>query len=432
MPNEKITNKKHVAHLQVVKRQERAIMITAIVISVAVVLIVAYGILGDTVFRPYRTVATVNGDKISAGEFEKMVKWQRLQLISQFNQYYQFAQMFGVADPLNDQSFGSILQPILQQLSTPTIVGQQVVDELVNDRLIRQEAERRGITVSAEEIDLALQEQQGYYANGTPTPAATATTFATPTLNPAVLDLVTITPTATEAVPTATATLDPNVTPTATATLAPTATTGPTFTPEPSATPYTLEGFNTAFDEQFTIINEQTGMSREEYRRFFEGLLLRDKLQKELTKDLPASEEQAWARHILVADEALAKVISEKAQAGEDFAKLAAEFSVDTSNKELGGDLGWFGKGGTPFGVPFEEAAFALQPGQVSDPVQTDYGWHIIQLIDKGQRPLSEDEFNQYKDTVFTNFLKELREQAEVVINEAFWQEIVPSEPALQ
>jgi len=430
MPNEKISNKKHVAHLQVVKRQERAIMISAIVISVAVILIVAYGILGDTVFRPYRTVATVNGDKISAGEFEKLVKLQRLQMISQFNQYYQFAQMFGVADPLNDQSFGSILQQIMQQLSVPTAVGQQVVDQLVNDRLIRQEAERRGITVSAEEIDQALQEQQGYFANGTPTPAATATAFATPTLNPAVLEWVTITPTATEAVPTATATLDPNVTPTATATLAPTATTGPTFTPEPSATPYTLEGFNTAFDEQFKVIDEQTGMSREDYRRYFESLLLRDKLQKELTKDLPASEEQVWARHILVADEALAKVIAEKAKAGDDFAKLAAEFSTDTTSKERGGDLGWFGKG--QMVAPFEEAAFALQPGQISDPVQTDYGWHIIQVLDKGPQPLSEDEFTQYKDTFFTNFLNELREQSEVVINEAFWQEIVPSEPALQ
>jgi len=414
----------------VVKRQERAILISAIVIAVVVIVIVAYGILGDTVLMPYRTVATVNGDKINAGDFQKQVKMQRLQLVSQFNRYYQFAQMFGVADPMNDQSFGSILQQIAQQLNVPTLVGQQVLDGLIDDQLIRQEAARRGITVSAEEIDKAMQEGLGYYANGTPTPAPTATAFATPTLNPAALAIVTITPTATEVIPTATATLDPNITPTATATLAPTATTGPTFTPEPSATPYTLDGYKTTYDEQMKYITAQTGMTDADYRQYFERILLRNKLLEDVTKDLTASEEQVWARHILVADEGLAKVIAEKAKAGEDFAKLAAEYSTDTSNKERGGDLGWFGKGVM---VPaFQEAAFALQPGQISEPVQTDFGWHIIQVIDKGQRPLSEDEFKKYKETFFTDFLKALREQAKIVTNDTFWKEIVPTEPALQ
>jgi len=423
-------SQKHIAHLQVVHRQERAIWITAIAVAVIVIGIVAYGILSETVFLPYRAVAKVNGDSINAGEFQQQVKLQRLQLINQFNQYYQFAQMFGATDPLNDPNFGQTLQQIYQQLSTPTIVGQNVLDYLIDDRLIRQEAKRRGITVSAEEIDQAMQEGLGYYANGTPTPAPTATPFATSTLNPTALAIVTITPTATPVTPTPTATLDPNVTPTETPTPLPTATTGPTSTPLPTATPYTLEGFQSAFDEQFTFINEQTGMSREDYRKFYEGNLLRDKLLADVTKDLPASQERAWARHILVADEAQAKLIAERARNGEDFAKLAAEFSTDTSNKDQGGDLGWFGKG--VMVAPFEEAVFSLPIGQISDPVQTDFGWHIIQVIAREVAPLSSEEFEQYKQTFFSDFLKELREKAEITTNDAFWQEIVPTEPALQ
>lgn len=424
------TSKKHTAHLQVVRRQERIIWISAIVLAVVVVGIVAYGILADTVLVPYRAVAKVNGDSIRAGDFQKQVKLQRLQLVNQFNQYYQFAQMFGAADPFSDPNFGQTLQQIYQQLNTPTSVGQIVVDYMIEDALIRQEAARRGITVSTDEIDKAMQEGLGYYADGTPTPAPTVMPFATSTLNPTALAIVTITPTATPVTPTATATLEPDVTPTETPTLAPTATTGPTSTPLPTATPYTLEGYQVAFDEQFSFLSEKTGMTRDDYRKFYEGFLLRDKLLEEVTKELETSQEKAWARHILVADESLAKLIVERARNGDDFAKLAAEFSIDTSNKDQGGDLGWFGKG--MMVAPFEEAVFSLPIGQISDPVQTQFGWHIIQVIDRQVVPLSDEELEQSKQTFFRSFLKELREKAEITIDDDFWKKIVPSEPALQ
>lgn len=87
------------------------------------------------------------------------------------------------------------------------------------------------------------------------------------------------------------------------------------------------------------------------------------------------------ARHILVADEATAKKVKEKLDAGEKFEDLAKEYSTDTGTAAKGGDLGWFGPGAMV--AEFEEAAYALNKNEISGPVQTQNGFHIIQVTDK-------------------------------------------------
>ncbi|XJZ28106.1 peptidylprolyl isomerase [Bacillota bacterium Lsc_1132] len=83
------------------------------------------------------------------------------------------------------------------------------------------------------------------------------------------------------------------------------------------------------------------------------------------------------ARHILVADEATANEVKQKLAAGEKFEDLAKKYSKDTGTAQKGGDLGWFGTG--KMDPAFEKAAFALKMNEISVPVKTQYGYHIIQ-----------------------------------------------------
>ncbi|MGC2409330.1 MAG: peptidylprolyl isomerase [Methyloceanibacter sp.] len=116
-------------------------------------------------------------------------------------------------------------------------------------------------------------------------------------------------------------------------------------------------------------------------------------------------EEEIHARHILVSTEAEAKEVAERLKKGEDFATVAKEKSKDPSAE--GGDLGFFSRG--QMLKPFEDAAFALEVGQISEPVQTQFGWHIIKVEEKRTRPLPT--FDQVKDTIVSQLTQQKAKQ---------------------
>jgi peptidyl-prolyl cis-trans isomerase C len=134
-------------------------------------------------------------------------------------------------------------------------------------------------------------------------------------------------------------------------------------------------------------------------------------------------EEEIHARHILVATEAEAKEIQERLKKGEDFATVAKEKSKDPSAE--GGDLGFFGRG--QMLKPFEDAAFQLKEGEISNPVQTQFGWHIIKVEELRKKPLPT--FESLKDKIYVYLLKkkaqdtviDLRGKAKIeIVDKAF------------
>ena len=166
-------------------------------------------------------------------------------------------------------------------------------------------------------------------------------------------------------------------------------------------------------DEKFNEIKEQLGdnfqmfmiqygmQDEAEFKEFVKANMLQEKAAlasvKVSEKDVKKYYDEEYkpeikARHILVEDEEKAKEIKAKLEAGENFEELAKENSTDTGSAAKGGDLGWFGPGAM---VPeFEETAYALKKNEISEPVQSQFGYHIIQLLDKKKK----DKFADVKD----------------------------------
>lgn len=133
-------------------------------------------------------------------------------------------------------------------------------------------------------------------------------------------------------------------------------------------------------------------------------------------------EQEVHARHILVATEAEAKEIAERLKKGDDFATLAKEKSKD-ANAE-GGDLGFFARG--QMLKPFEEAAFALEVGQISEPVQTQFGWHIIKVEAKRDQPLPT--FDQVKEAIIAQLVQQKAQEVVTGLRDAAKIEVVDAE----
>lgn len=409
-------SRKHVARAEREAQLRQWILIGTAAVVALVVALFGYGWLDLNVIQPGQPVAKVGNKEISTRDFQMNVKNERYQLINQYIQIINIMQVFA-GNPSADQYYQQQLAQIEYQLTDTATLGRDVLNRMINDEIIRQEAARRGITVSAEEVDKAIQEAFNYYADGTPTP------FPTSTLPP------TMPPTATFT-PDPSATIAPSDTPTATAlpTQAPTA--GPSPTPMPTATAYTLEGFNVSYNEFLSSVGPLTGMTNADVRHAFETNLLRLKLIDALTVDLSHEITEAHARHILVSDQATALALIERLKGGEDWVTLAADFSQDESNKNNGGDLGLFTPGRMV--AEFDSVVFSADLGVYPDAVQTQFGWHIIEILSRDVREMTAAEYATKQREVFDAWLNEQRANTDLIVEYAYWQLRVPSTPSVE
>ena len=360
------TKEARLTRKQLARREREAIQSRRIWIALTMVGILVIGVLGfgayqEFIAKPNAPVAIVNGVSIRSRAHQRLVRYEQWRLRIQAAELQQRqAQLDPEAE---DQEFmAQYMNQQLQQIQAMMPqVPYQTVQRMIDDELVRQEAHRRGITVSGEESQQAIEEEFGYYRIP-PTPAPTPTPV-TETLSIA--------------------------------------------TPVPTPVPLTLAQFQEAYGNYVKIVGEQTGMSEAELQEIFHDALLRQELQEALAAEVPRTAEQVHARHILVETEEKAQQVWERLNKGESFELLAQELSTDEFNKDEGGDLGWFPRG--QMVSAFEEAGFDAEVGEIVGPVQTSFGWHIIKVEGHEVRELEPSVLSFRQGQALQNWLAEAR-----------------------
>lgn len=181
--------------------------------------------------------------------------------------------------------------------------------------------------------------------------------------------------------------------------------------------------------EQFDKMLDDYNMDVEKFKETVKKDLMYQKHKEWFTKEHPVTDEEINqyyednkdefakrdASHILVEDEKTAKEIKEKLDSGQDFAELAKEYSKDSANAENGGNLGTFSKG--QMVKEFEDAVFKLKEGEISEPVKTQFGYHIIKLnkVADSVEDNKEAITKALEDKKYADYIKELNEKANVV-----------------
>jgi foldase protein PrsA len=156
-------------------------------------------------------------------------------------------------------------------------------------------------------------------------------------------------------------------------------------------------------------------MTMDDLRAMQRAQLVAGKVIAAISAVVPASAEQVHARHIFTLDVAKAQALRERLAAGENFAALAQQESDDPSTAANGGDLGWFPKDAPMIPPALVQAAFSLQVGQISDPVQSEAGYHVIKVdAREPSRPLTPEMLLYAQQSAFEKWLAEQRGQARI------------------
>ncbi|MDH4207503.1 MAG: peptidylprolyl isomerase [Anaerolineae bacterium] len=371
--------RKQASRRQKEHRQRLILIAISAAVGSLILAILGYGVYQELVAKPGQPVARVNGVPIPTHSYQQRVLLERMNVDANIENMRAQRSLY---DPETESFIINIIDQQLSQLELQRgfLNDELFVDELINEELIRQAAQKAGVQASPEEIDRRIEELFGYNLE-MPTPVASPTT----------------------ATITTTTELTPTVTP----------------------TPYTRERFEELYNDYLTTLKEGADLSDADYRKLIELQILREKMQEFVGEQVPTSELQIHARHILLDTEEEAQAALERLQAGEEFSIVATEVSTDTLTAESGGDLGWLTQG--EMDEAFDAVAFDLPVGEISEIVETPSGFHIILVEERDEaRELEPAILEQRKSDAFDVWLADLRAEATI---EKFWSEDkVPAE----
>jgi len=399
-----------------------------VIVGVLVLALAAY-LLYEFLWIPQQAVATVNGESITVAQFRERVAFERGIVIQQYNirvqQIQQQASAFGM-DPNQMAQQDTQLQEWQREIQFPDALGDRVLDDMVDELLIQQEFNTLGLSVDETTINYARQSYFGVNptelaligtpATETPVPTITPTAIVSPTPSPT--PLPTNTPTVTPS-PTVNPELTAEATGEATAEVTAEVTEVPTLPPSPTPSREDRIADYEESRELFETGLREAEVSQSAINNFWQRQAVRDAVMQSVIGDVTTTA-YVNVRHILVETEEQANQLITALNSGESFALLAQAHSLDTGSGQRGGELGW--QPAAYFVGPFGEAVLAAQIDAIVGPVQTDFGYHIIQVRGREDRPVEISTSDQVQAGLFERWITNRREEIEaaggIVINE--------------
>jgi len=329
---------------------ERFLIWGVTIVGIAVVGILGYGIVVEKIIKAREPVAIIGGTPITTAEFQARVNFAQMQMKDELQYWTQQQQSLDPTDP-NTQFYLEYIQGNIRdlqaRLSSASVIGEQVLDQLIQEELVRQEMERRGITVTSEEVQREIELYFGYDQNPvTPTPR--------PTVTPPLTLTEVLTPT-------------------------------PTTVPLPTSTPMTEDEFRRLYGNYLERSLKPLSISEQQYRSWAEASLLVEKLQEQMRAEVPTVADQVKLLFLAVDSEERANELAARLGAGEDFQVLADELEEDEEVIGYGSELDWFPKDilEDNLGTELADLAFSLGVGEHSQPVLGQDGtrYYIIEVV---------------------------------------------------
>lgn len=425
--------------------QTRQIRIAVIAIAALLGLILLTAIVVEYVVRPRQAIVQVGEEAITLAEWQERVRFERAQIL------------IGIENAVNtffngdigtaQQVFGQQLSQQLSILQDPDSFGEQILNQMIDEIIIRQEAQSRGITVTEEEIDAAIGERYSYYDGELPTPfpTATQTPVPTPSLTPIPTTAITTTETVTDV-----ATLEPTLEPTV----------GPTSTPLPTSTPVSQEAFEEAYGEELAAYKDK-GANETLFRHVVEQNLYAEKLLEAIAEEradevdqeeLQASlfvlsfgtEEEAldYQERIEASDFLTVwNMVRSDALANPPVATDGTETTDESAGTAQATEYVWRNQASLEMTVGITNTATIiddLEIGEVSgileNIITAEDGtgattYYLVQLSGREMRALSESTIDQQEQQIFQAWLQEIRlDRFEDLGN---WRGRAPRQPAI-
>jgi parvulin-like peptidyl-prolyl isomerase len=393
------------------KRQLRYIYAGVVVFLAIVGVVLLAGVAKTQVIDPSATrsaknrlkgipAVTVDGTMISIADWQARVRYERQLRINQAVRIEQQLALFDASTEFGQQIIQqgqAQVQQIVNELELGDGIASDVLQQMVDEQLIRQEAARRGIVITPEELQKHIEINLfAFPYPPTPEPA--------PTLPPPTL------------APTVTATPEPTVT--------------------PSPTPRSLQDFQTDYQAYTEQIRDITEMSEQAWRAMIEGELYQQKLFDAFKSEVVTNVQQIQGRYISAIDQDTAQVLFERLEAGESFDTLEAEIQADESEspKATVGSFDWqpIGVLQQSFGEEFAKIVFNTDAGRYTSEIlsASNGRFYIVYVEGSEVRELADYLVEQQQSDLFQTWLSQEEASDKVVYGD--WRPYIPREPSLQ